>query len=111
MNYPGGILSGPAVLSNIYHPVHRPKPAIAEPATPKVSATELSGIALADTLSILDQRVQVTLGLRKQNVQSTTTTPPVQSLQPMTMARPRRCSGPCCGPGITCRSTTTTSKA
>ena len=65
-----GILSGPAVLSNIYHPVHRPKPAIAEPATPKVSATELSGIALADTLSILDQRVQVTLGLRKQNIQS-----------------------------------------
>ncbi|WP_460123954.1 TonB-dependent siderophore receptor [Pseudomonas sp. S2_C03] len=65
-----GILSGPAVLSNIYHPIHRPKPAIAEPATPKVSATELSGIALADTLSILDQRVQVTLGLRKQNIQS-----------------------------------------
>lgn len=65
-----GILSGPAVLSNIYHPVDRPKPSIAEPATPKVSATELSGIALADTLSMFDQRLQLTFGLRQQNIQS-----------------------------------------
>lgn len=65
-----GIISGAPVLSNIYHPVERPKPSIAKPDAPKVSATELSGVAIADTLSILDQRVQVTVGLRKQNIQS-----------------------------------------
>jgi len=65
-----GIISGAPVLSNIYHPVQRPKPSIAKPDAPKVSATELSGVAIADTLSILDQRVQVTVGLRKQNIQS-----------------------------------------
>ncbi|RAI65370.1 TonB-dependent siderophore receptor [Pseudomonas fluorescens] len=65
-----GIISGPPVLSNIYHPIDRPKPNIATPDTPKVSETELSGVALADTLSVLDERVQVTLGLRKQNIKS-----------------------------------------
>ncbi|PVV72613.1 TonB-dependent siderophore receptor, partial [Pseudomonas sp. HMWF011] len=62
--------SGAPVLSNLYHPVDRPKPAIAKPATPKVSASELSGVAIADTLSVLDQRVQVTVGLRQQRIQS-----------------------------------------
>lgn len=65
-----GIISGAPVLSNIYHPVERPKPSIAKPDAPKVSATELSGVAIADTLSILDERVQVTAGLRKQTIQS-----------------------------------------
>lgn len=65
-----GIISGAPVLSNLYHPVDRPKPAIAKPATPKVSASELSGVAVADTLSVLDQRVQVTVGLRQQRIQS-----------------------------------------
>ena len=65
-----GIISAPAVLSNIYHPVDRPKPAIPTPDALKVSETELSGVALADTLSVLDERVQVTLGLRKQNIRS-----------------------------------------
>jgi len=65
-----GIISGPAVLSNIYHPVDRPKPSIATPDALKVSQSELSGVALADTLSVLDERLQVTLGLRKQNIQS-----------------------------------------
>ncbi|TFY84920.1 TonB-dependent receptor [Pseudomonas nabeulensis] len=65
-----GIISGAPVLSNIYHPSERPKPSIAKPDAPKVSATELSGAAIADTLSVLDQRVQVTVGLRKQRIQS-----------------------------------------
>ncbi|MBV4463486.1 TonB-dependent receptor [Pseudomonas sp. SWRI79] len=65
-----GINSGPAVLSNIYHPVDRPKPSIASPDALKVSETELSGVALADTLSMMDERLQVTLGLRKQNIKS-----------------------------------------
>lgn len=65
-----GIISGASVLSNIYHPIDRPKPSIAKPDAPKVSATELSGVAIADTLSVLDQRVQVTVGLRQQRIQS-----------------------------------------
>lgn len=65
-----GILSGSAVLSNIYHPIDQPKPFIAEPQTPKVSATRLSGIAVADTLSAFEQRLQVTLGLRQQNIKA-----------------------------------------
>ncbi|KAA8561961.1 Ferrichrome receptor FcuA [Pseudomonas extremaustralis] len=65
-----GIISSTPILSNIYQPIERPKVDIATPATPKVSATELSGVAVADTLSILDQRVQVTAGLRKQSIRS-----------------------------------------
>jgi iron complex outermembrane receptor protein len=65
-----GIISGPPVLSNIYHPSDRPEPSIAKPDTPKVSASELSGVAIADTLSVLDERVQVTVGLRQQRIQS-----------------------------------------
>ncbi|PMW95522.1 TonB-dependent siderophore receptor [Pseudomonas sp. FW215-R2] len=69
-NLSRGIISGPAILSNIYHPIDRPKPAIAKPDTPKVSESELSGVALADTLSVLDERLQVTLGVRQQNIKS-----------------------------------------
>lgn len=65
-----GINSGTPLLSNIYHPVERDKPSIASPDVAKISDTELSGVALADTLSILDDRVQVTLGLRKQSIES-----------------------------------------
>ena len=65
-----GIISGPPVLSNIYHPTDRPEPSIAKPDAPKVSASELSGVAIADTLSMLDERVQVTVGLRQQRIQS-----------------------------------------
>jgi len=70
-----GILSGAPLLSNIYHPVDHPKPAITRPDTAKVSASELTGIALADTLSLFEQRLQVTVGLRQQGIQSTNYTP------------------------------------
>lgn len=65
-----GITSSAAVLSNIYHPVDRPQPLIPRPDAPKVSESELTGVALADTLSVLDERVQMTLGLRRQNIKS-----------------------------------------
>ncbi|SDS89790.1 iron complex outermembrane recepter protein [Pseudomonas sp. Z003-0.4C(8344-21)] len=65
-----GIISAAPILSNIYHPVDRPEPYIPEPATPKVSESELTGVALADTLSILDDRAQMTLGVRQQNIKS-----------------------------------------
>ena len=65
-----GIISGAPILSNIYHPVDRPKPYIPKPDTPKVSESELTGVALADTLSVLDDRVQLTVGVRRQNIKS-----------------------------------------
>ncbi|MGO4156401.1 TonB-dependent siderophore receptor [Cupriavidus sp. YAF13] len=60
-----------ASLTNLYQPVSLPVQYIAAPASvPKVSQTRLSGVALADTLSMLDKRVQLTLGLRRQQVTS-----------------------------------------
>ena len=39
-------------------------------AVPKVSDTELTGLALADTLSILQEQLQLTVGVRQQGVKS-----------------------------------------
>lgn len=66
-----GSVSGTAVTSNIYAPIARPAQNIAAPAqVSKISETELSGVALADTLSMFDERVQVMLGARQQKVKS-----------------------------------------
>jgi len=58
--------------SNIYDPTFIPKPSIAGMAdaggVPKTGETSLSGVAVADTLSFLDDKVQLTLGARQQNV-------------------------------------------
>jgi iron complex outermembrane receptor protein len=50
--------------------VDRPKPYIPKPDTPKVSESELTGVALADTLSVFDDRLQLTVGVRQQNIKS-----------------------------------------
>ncbi|MGO4813269.1 TonB-dependent receptor [Cupriavidus sp. 2MCAB6] len=64
-------VSGMPVTSNIYAPIDRPAQDIASPQrVPKVSDSTLSGLSLADTLSVLDDRVQLTLGLRYQQVRS-----------------------------------------
>ncbi|WLH48577.1 TonB-dependent receptor [Pseudomonas beijingensis] len=65
-----GINRGPDIPSNIYHPVDVPKPAINAPRVLRISESQLSGFALTDTLSVLDDRFQLTLGLRRQNVES-----------------------------------------
>jgi len=66
-----GSVSGTPVLSNIYAPIARPEQLVAAPATvPKLSDTELTGLALADTLSVFQERVQLTVGVRQQNVRS-----------------------------------------
>lgn len=63
--------SGAAVLSNLYSPVASPAQDIATPSrVPKVSSSQLTGIALADTLSVLNERVQLTAGVRQQQVKS-----------------------------------------
>lgn len=63
--------SGSALRSNIYAPVDSPDPNVPAPASlPKISSATLSGVAFADTLSALGDRVQLTLGVRRQHVQS-----------------------------------------
>lgn len=64
-------VNGTPLSSNIYHPVTRPRRDITAPASvPKVSSSDLTGFALADTMSVLDERVQLTLGARQQRVES-----------------------------------------
>ncbi|SDO19407.1 iron complex outermembrane recepter protein [Rhodoferax sp. OV413] len=60
-----------ALATNIYQPIDYAPQTVATPlVVPKVSETHLTGVALADTLSILDKRVQLTLGLRHQKIES-----------------------------------------
>ena len=59
-----GINNGTLIRSNIYHPVDTPKQYINTPKVLRISETELSGIALTDTLGMLDDRIQLTLGMR-----------------------------------------------
>ncbi|MCR6629152.1 MAG: TonB-dependent siderophore receptor [Magnetospirillum sp.] len=63
------VRSDPAVPSNIYAPV---PPLVAPLAGPIYTSerSDLSSLALADTLSILDERVQLTVGARHQTVES-----------------------------------------
>lgn len=64
-------VSGTPMLSNIYAPLSAPLQSPAAPAlVPKISETHLSGAALADTITALDERLLVTLGVRRQQVES-----------------------------------------
>ncbi|MBC9208972.1 TonB-dependent receptor [Roseomonas aerophila] len=64
-------VNGTPVASNIYTRVNRPAQDVAAPGrVPRVSETELTGLAIADTLSVLDDRVMLTLGLRNQQVET-----------------------------------------
>jgi iron complex outermembrane receptor protein len=66
-----GSNSGTAQSTNIFDPVPRPRQDVPEPArVPKVSENAFVGLALADTLSMLHERVQLTLGVRRQQVDS-----------------------------------------
>ena len=65
-----GINNGTEIRSNIYHPVDVPRQYINSPKVLRVSESELSGVALTDTLSVLDDRIQLTLGVRRQDIES-----------------------------------------
>lgn len=60
--------------SNLYNPIFASEPSftgLPDPGdAPKVSEQKLSSLALADTLSVLDERIQLTLGLRRQQVET-----------------------------------------
>jgi len=58
-------------LTNLYDPVALAPQSIAEPASvPKVSATFLSGVSLADTATMFGDMLHVTAGLRYQRIRS-----------------------------------------
>lgn len=60
--------------TNLYSPVFIAQPSIAglagAGAVPRTGVTRLTGVAVADTMSVLEERLQLTLGLRRQNVSS-----------------------------------------
>lgn len=64
-----GFASGTTYATNIYNPTYTNQPNIATPSANKSSVTTLSSLALADTLSAADNRVQLTVGARLQQVQ------------------------------------------
>ncbi|MDO3445468.1 TonB-dependent receptor [Agrobacterium sp. V1] len=55
--------------SNIYNPVFAPAPTIIDTPIGLQSETTFTSVALSDTLSVFDERLQLTLGLRKQYVE------------------------------------------
>ena len=63
--------NGSFIFSNLYTPadIARPNITIA-PGIPKVSETRLRSVALADTISSSDRRIQLTLGARHQQVET-----------------------------------------
>lgn len=66
-----GNVNGVAYSSNIYAPTASAPQAVPAPGSvPKLSETQLGGWALADTMSALDDKLLVTMGLRQQRVQS-----------------------------------------
>jgi len=56
------------VASNIYHPVHLPAGPAVRLSPQRASETLLTSYAIADTLSFFDDRVLLTLGMRRQRV-------------------------------------------
>lgn len=66
-------LANPAstsVPANIYNPVPMPAVIGARLAPTKTGETTLSGVAIADTMSFLNERVLVTVGVRDQNAET-----------------------------------------
>ena len=63
-------LEGDSIPTSIYHPVFGPAPALLYPQgeIPKSMEARVSSIGVADTLSILDERVQFTAGVRYQKI-------------------------------------------
>jgi iron complex outermembrane receptor protein len=68
LSAPTPILS--VTQSNIYDPTFAPPPVIPDMDLGPQSKITFSSYAIADTLSVLDERVQVTLGLRQQYVET-----------------------------------------
>lgn len=65
------LTNGSFVASNIYNPTVAPTQFANEiPGRPRLSDSELTGLSIADTLSVLDERVLLTLGVRRQGIEA-----------------------------------------
>jgi iron complex outermembrane recepter protein len=60
--------SGTDLFSNIYNPVDRPAQTSGTLITRNTATVQLSSVGVADTMSILDKRVQFTAGVRRQEI-------------------------------------------
>lgn len=61
--------SGQSYASNIYNPIAQPEQGYTIPSfKPRLSDTTLNGVAIADTMSVLDERIALTLGVRRQRI-------------------------------------------
>lgn len=58
--------------TNIHNPITPVMPALPTGSIPKIGETTLSSLALVDTLSMMDDALRLTLGLREQRVEDTT---------------------------------------
>ncbi|MEH2557443.1 iron complex outermembrane receptor protein [Bradyrhizobium algeriense] len=68
--------NGSPVSSNIYSPTVAPTQFANEISDrPRFSDSQLTGLSIADTLSVLDERVLLTLGVRRQGVEATNYAP------------------------------------
>ena len=71
IDYSSARIRSGTVFSNIYRPADLPKPDIARPSDlPRTSDSRLYSIALADTISLAQDRVQFIAGVRHQRVES-----------------------------------------
>jgi len=64
----GGFVQGTTFATNIYNPAVIAQPNFATPAANKQSYWSQSSLGIADTLTAADKRIQLTAGLRIQNV-------------------------------------------
>lgn len=65
-----GQVNGTGFVSNIYNPVNVPYQDLKPPEARKSGVLTLRSVGFADTMSILDNRVQFTAGVRRQQVES-----------------------------------------
>jgi iron complex outermembrane recepter protein len=68
--YGTGFVQGTPFATNVYAPNDVARASIPTPAANKTGTSTLSGLALADTLSAADKRIQLTIGARLQQVSS-----------------------------------------
>ncbi|WP_407174758.1 TonB-dependent receptor [Bradyrhizobium sp. STM 3562] len=65
------LTNGSLVASNIYNPTVAPTQFANEiSGRPRLSDSDLTGLSIADTLSVLDERILLTLGVRRQGIEA-----------------------------------------
>ncbi|GGF54068.1 TonB dependent/Ligand-Gated channel TonB [Azorhizobium oxalatiphilum] len=67
-NQPSGAFALPVSASNIYNPAFVAEPTVPFMVPAQQSSITFTSYAVSDTLSVLDERIQLTLGLRQQYV-------------------------------------------